>query len=75
MSEAILNTNTLPSPIRERFDTQKITIRNYEGGVILMPLKDITAHRGIAKSSSFTTDILLASRKDERAIEDNRIAT
>ena len=43
---------------------------DYKNGVILMPLKDITAHRGIAKGSSFTTSTLLASRKDEKFIED-----
>ena len=71
MGEAVLNTDTLPAPIRERFNTQKITVRNYESGVILMPLKDITAHRGIAKGSSFTTSTLLASRKDDQAKEDS----
>jgi len=71
MSEAVLNTNTLPALIRERFSTQKITVRNHESGVILMPLKDIIAHRGIAKGSSFTTSTLLASRKDEQIMEDN----
>jgi len=71
MGEAVLNTNTLPALIRERFNTQKITVRNYENGVILMPLKDITAYRGIAKGSSFTTSTLLMSRKDEQVLEDS----
>jgi len=71
MGEAVLNTNTLPAPIRERFSTQKITVRNYESGVLLMPLKDITLHRGIAKGSSFTTSTLLVSRKEEQILEDS----
>ena len=37
----------------------------------LMPLKDITTHRGIAKGSNFTTSTLLASRKDEQILEDS----
>ena len=71
MSEAVLSTNTLPSPIREKFNTQKIIIKNYESGVILMPLKDISNFRGIAKGSSFTTATLLSYRKDESLAEDN----
>ena len=70
MGEAVLNTDTLPSPIREKFTTQKIIIRNYENGVILMPLNEITALRGIAKGSSFTTSTLLASRKEEMVLEE-----
>ena len=67
MGEAILNTNLLPSPIKERFNTKKITIRNHESGVLLMPLKDIATHRGIAKDNGFTADTLLANREDENA--------
>ena len=70
MSEAILSTNILPSPIREQFNTQKISVRNHAGGVLLMPLKDIRAYRGIAKGSGFTTDTLLSYRRDEQVIED-----
>ena len=73
MGEAVLNTDTLPSPIREKFTTQKIIIRNYENGVILMPLNEITALRGIAKGSSFTTSTLLASRKEEMVLEESLV--
>jgi len=38
-----------------------------------MPLKDITAHRGIAKGSSFTTDTLRLYRKEECTAEDNGV--
>ena len=70
MSEAILSTNILPSPIRERFNTQKITVRNHEDGVIIMPFMDISTHRGIAKGSSFTTEALRTYRNNEQAEED-----
>jgi len=70
MSEAVLNTSILPSPIRERFSTPQITIRNHEKGVILMPFKDISAQRGIAKGSSFTTNELHKNRKDDSNMED-----
>ena len=69
MSEAVLSTNTLPSPIRERFNTPKITVRYHKDTVILMPFKDISTHRGIAKGSSFTTNALLAYRRDDNQVE------
>ena len=74
MSQTILSTDTLPPPIRERFSTQKITIKNYENGVVLLPLKDIALHRGIAKGSSFTTSTLSMSRDSERVKEDDGLA-
>ena len=69
MAEAILNTNTLPSPIRERFSTTKISVRSHEDGVILLPFKDIRAYRGISKGSSFTTDTILTDRREEQSME------
>jgi len=75
MSEYVLSTSTLPSPIRERFNTQRITIRSYENGVVLMPLSDIISLRGVAKGSSFTVDSLLANRREERAMEDGEPIT
>ena len=75
MSEAILNTSVLPSPIRERFSTSQITVRNHEKGVILMPFKDISTQRGIARGSSFTTKELIARRKDDSYLENKGLDT
>ena len=74
MAEAILSTNMLPSPIRERFNTQKIAVRNHKDGVIIMPIKDISTYRGIAKGSSFTTETLRTYRNSEQALEDKGIS-
>ena len=74
MSEAVLSTDTLPFPLRERFSTQRVTIRNYESGVILMPLSDIISLRGAAKGGVFTVDALLASRREECAMEDGEVS-
>ena len=70
MTEAVLSTNILPSPIRERFNTQKISVKNHEDGVLLVPLKDISTHRGIAKGSGFTTEVLRSYRRDDEVMED-----
>jgi len=69
MSEAVLNTSILPSPIRERFSTPQVTIRSYDKGVILMPFKDISTQRGIARGSNFTINELLTNRKDDNDME------
>jgi|GEM_PF-5987189 len=45
-----------------------------EKGFIIMPFKDISVHRGIAKGSSFTTESLLSYRKDERSLEDKGLS-
>ena len=36
--DAILSTHVLPSPIRERFSTAEIIVKNHKNGVMLMPL-------------------------------------
>ena len=69
MSEAVLNTNTLPPLIREKFNTQKIIIKSHESGVLLLPLNDITSQRGIARGSTYTTATVLANRREDCAKE------
>ncbi|MCL1883363.1 MAG: hypothetical protein FWF81_06410 [Defluviitaleaceae bacterium] len=75
MSETVLSTNTLPLSIRERFSTQRVTVRNYESGVILMPLSDIISLRGTARGSAFTVDALLANRREDSVLEDGEHST
>jgi len=65
MSEAILSTNTLPPLIRKKFNTQQVSVRNHESGVLLMPINDILSLRGTARGSTFTVDALLAERREE----------
>ena len=73
MSEFILNTNILPVPIREKFRTPRVSVRNYDNGVIILPLNEIGEFRGIAKGSKFTTEKLLEYRQKEKAFEDRSI--
>ena len=70
MSQVILDTETLPSPIRERFRTLKVSMQIRDGGVILLPLNDISGLRGIAKGSKFTSEKLIEYRNEEKALED-----
>ena len=72
MSETVLDTNTLPPPIREKFRTPKVLIQNRDDGVIILPLNEISEFRGIAKGSKFTTDKLFEYRREEKAFENGR---
>ena len=70
MNALIIETKILPSPIKERFRTSKVSMQEREGGgVILMPLGDLSGLRGIAKGSTFTTEKLFECRNEEKAIE------
>ena len=71
MNAVILETDMLPSPIKEKFHTPKVSIQERDdGGVILLPLRGINELRGIAKGSEFTTEKLLEYRREEKAAED-----
>ncbi|MCL2337860.1 MAG: hypothetical protein FWC60_10610 [Firmicutes bacterium] len=64
MNEITLDTNLLPSPIREKFRTAKVSIQEHDGGVILKPLCEVSGLRGIAKGSTFTTEKLIKYRHE-----------
>ena len=71
MNSVILDTDTLPSPIKEKFHTPRVSIHDRDGGgVILLPLREINELRGIAKGSKFTTEKLFEYRREEKAAEE-----
>ena len=71
MNTVILETDTLPSPIKEKFHTTRVSIQDRDdGGVVLLPLRGINELRGIAKGSKFTTEKLFEYRREEKAAED-----
>ena len=71
MNPVVLDTDMLPSPIKEKFHTPRVSIQDRDGGgVILLPLREINELRGIAKGSEFTTEKLLEYRREEKAAED-----
>ena len=72
MSGVVLNTNTLPLPIRERIHAAKVTLQEHDGGVILMPFHELSGLRGIAKGSQFTTEKLFEERREEKICEDRK---
>ena len=71
MNALILETNLLPSPIKEKFLTPKVFMQEREGGgVILTPLCDLSELKGIARGSAFTTEKVREYRNADKAIED-----
>ena len=69
MIDIVLDTNTLPPPIRERFCTPKVSVKEYSDCVMIKPL-EISRFRGIAKGSKFTTEKLFEYRNEEKVFED-----
>ena len=73
MNTIVMDTNTLPLFIKEKFHTQKITKvtmqERDDGGIILLPLRDIRNSRGISKGSAFTTEKLYEYRREEKDFE------
>ena len=70
MNTFILETTSLPLPIREKFRTSKVTIHEQsDGRILLLPLNDISNLRGIAKGSSFTSEKLFEYRREENELE------
>ena len=63
MNSFTFETNALPLPIREKFNTSKVSIQDCEdGSILLLPLFDVLELRGIAKGSSFTSERLFEYR-------------
>ena len=58
MNAVILDTDALPSPIKEKFHTPRVSVQDRDdGGVILLPLREINELRGIAKGSKSLSKI------------------
>ena len=74
MNTLVIDTNSLPLLIREKFQTSKVTIQELgDGRIILLPLNDISSFRGIAKGSTFTSEKLFEYRREEKELEDSYI--
>jgi len=61
-------------PIREKFRTAKVTIQDRnDGSIVLLPLRDVSEFRGMAKGSAFTTEKLFEDRRAKKAFESRGI--
>ena len=69
MNAVVLNTDTLPLPIRERFSAPKVSMQERDGGVILLPLRESSSLRGIASQSNLTTEKLRAYKLEDKELD------
>ncbi|MCL1806989.1 MAG: hypothetical protein FWG31_04735 [Oscillospiraceae bacterium] len=69
MSAIVLNTDTLPLPIRERLQSHKVSMQERDGGIILLPLREGSGLRGIASQSNLTTDKFRAYKREDKELD------
>jgi hypothetical protein len=69
MKAIVLNTNTLPPPIREKLRSEKVSMQERDGGIILLPLREGSGLRGIAAQSKLTTEKLRAYKSEDKELD------
>jgi hypothetical protein len=70
MEAVVMNTQVLPSPIREWIRSSKVTATEREGGVVVLsPVKEGSGLRGIAASSSLTTEKMRAYKQEDKGLD------
>jgi hypothetical protein len=69
MEAVILNTQTLPSPIRERIHTPKVSVTEQNGGLMLLPVSEGSGLRGIASKSKLSTEKMRSYKQEDKALE------
>jgi hypothetical protein len=65
MEALILNTHTLPSQIRKRIHTPKVSVTERNGGGVLLPMPVGNGLRGIAAQSKLTTEKMRVFKNQE----------
>jgi hypothetical protein len=69
MEAIVLNTDTLPRPIRERLRSKKVSMQERDGGIMLLPLREGSGLRGIALQSNLTTEKLRAFKQEDKELD------
>lgn len=69
MEAIVLNTNTLPLPIRQILRSTKASMQERDGGVILLPLSEGSGLRGIASQSNLTTEKLRVYKREDEELD------
>jgi len=69
MDAIVLDTDTLPHPIRERLHSSKASVQERDGGVILLPVREGSGLRGIAVQSNLTTEKLRAYKREGEGLD------
>jgi hypothetical protein len=69
MEAVVVDTDTLPSVIRERIHAPKVSVRERNGSIILLPLSSGSGLRGIAKGSKLTTEKMLQYKRKDKELD------
>ncbi|MDR1493812.1 MAG: hypothetical protein LBT05_13990 [Planctomycetaceae bacterium] len=69
MKTIVLNTDTLPLPIREKLHSSQVFLQERDGGVMLLPLNEGRGLRGIASQSKLTTEKLRAYKNEDKELD------
>jgi hypothetical protein len=72
MTEIVLSTNTLPKPLMQLIDAEKVKVSETNGIINLIPIiesKNDCPLRGIAADCGFTVDEFLARKREEKVLE------
>ena len=68
MEPIILSVNSLPLPIRGKFNVKKVSVKEDKENIILMPLKENNSLWGILPDNRLSSEkFLKQKRKDEEA--------
>ena len=68
MMETVMNTNTLPEFLFKMIPTEKVRVKEIDGMIQLMPVKENAdcPLRGLAADSTLTVEKFLAMTHDEK---------
>jgi hypothetical protein len=69
MEAVILNTQSLPSPIRERIRAPKVSVTEQNGCVVLFPVSEGSGLRGIAAQSKLTSEKMREMKNEDKRFE------
>jgi hypothetical protein len=73
MKFAVIETVTLPLPLRKMFHTQKVSVMERDGSVLLLPISEEknegSGLLGSAVGSVFSTEIFLSYKAEDKELE------
>jgi hypothetical protein len=70
MEAIVLNVESLPSPIREKIHTPKVSVQEHDGGIFLMPMKDTeTELWGLLSDGKLTTEKFMEQKRGDKELE------
>jgi hypothetical protein len=67
MTEMVLNKSALQETLLHLIPTERVKLCEDGGVISLTPVREMSRMRGIAKGSSFNTEILFKSRRADKS--------